>query len=74
MDQNTRYQILIAIGGVLAFVVAAVAVGSAFGESGNGVVTSMTPTGGLALVGTIAFFILLMAGLGVWLERQEFDS
>ncbi|MEF8776628.1 MAG: hypothetical protein V5A43_09035 [Haloarculaceae archaeon] len=74
MDKETRYQILIAIGGVLAFIAVAVAVGSVFGEDANAAVTAMSPTGGIALVATIAFFILLMAGLGIWLERQDFES
>ena len=73
MDAETRYQVLIAVGGVLVFIVAAVLVGVTYGENGNSV-TAMTPTGGIALVGTVALFILVMAGLGVWLERQEFES
>jgi hypothetical protein len=73
MDEETRYQILIAVSGVVVFIVAAVVVGMMYGQDG-GAVTAMTPTGGLALVGTVALFILVMAGLGVWLERQEFES
>jgi peptidoglycan/LPS O-acetylase OafA/YrhL len=73
MEEETRYQIAIAIGGVLVFVAAAAVVGTMYGVNGEGV-NAMTSTGGLALVGTIVFFILVMAGAGVWLDSQEFDS
>ena len=73
MDEETRYQIVIAIAGVLLFVVATVIVGMLYGEGTNGV-TSIQPAGAPALVGPIALFILLMAGLGVWLDRQDFES
>lgn len=36
--------------------------------------TDVTATGGIALVGVLAAFILLMAGAGLWLARQDFDS
>jgi hypothetical protein len=36
--------------------------------------TRITETGGLALVGVLAAFIVLMAIAGLYLERQDFDS
>jgi hypothetical protein len=36
--------------------------------------TQISETGGMALVGVLAAFIILMAVAGLYLERQEFDS
>ena len=36
--------------------------------------TVITETGGIAIVGVLAGFIVLMALAGFYLERQEFDS
>lgn len=45
--------------------------GTVEGTSTNIAVTS---TGGLAIVGLMILFILLMAVAGLWLARQDFDS
>jgi hypothetical protein len=45
--------------------------GTVEGTSNNVAVTS---TGGLAIVGLMILFILLMAVAGLWLARQDFDS
>jgi len=42
----------------------------------NGTSTNIevTPAGGIALVGMMVLFILLMAATGLWLAHQDFDS
>lgn len=45
--------------------------GTVNGTSTN---TQVTATGGIAIVGVMVLFILLMAGAGLWLARQDFDS
>jgi hypothetical protein len=42
--------------------------------NGTDASTTFTPQGGIALVALLAAFILLIAGAGLWLERQDFDS
>lgn len=69
LDRETIWQVAVAMAAVALFVVIAVAVSSVFSANGN-----ISPTGGMALVGSIAAFIILMAGAGVWLERQDFDE
>ncbi len=69
LSRETIYQIVILAGAVIAFVAAASVVSSAFRVNGH-----ISPTGGIALVGTMLLFILLLALAGIWLERQEFDG
>lgn len=42
--------------------------------NGTDASTAFTPTGGIALVVLLGAFILLIAGAGLWLEGQDFDS
>lgn len=42
--------------------------------NGTNAGTTISDTGGIALVGVLAVFIFLMAAAGVWLERQDFDD
>ncbi|PSQ59220.1 MAG: hypothetical protein BRD23_04995 [Halobacteriales archaeon SW_9_67_25] len=72
VDAEMVRQVALSAGAVALFVVAAVVVGRTYGETAPG--TELTPTGGLALVGVLAGFILLMTLAGIWLERQDFDS
>jgi len=69
IDRETVWQIAVALGAVALFVGFAIVVSAVFSANGN-----LSPTGGIALVGSIAAFIILMAGAGVWLERQDFDE
>ncbi len=69
-DEETIRQILLALGVVVAFVAGLVGVSQSYGTNG----TTLSETGGLAMVGLLAGFILLMAAVGLWLERQDFDS
>jgi hypothetical protein len=70
-DEETIRQILLALVAVAVFVAALVVVGQTYATS-NG--AALSATGGLAMIGLLAGFILLMALVGLWLERQEFDS
>ncbi len=72
VDPEMVRQIVLSAGAVALFVVAAVFVGRTYAGSAPG--TDLAPTGGLALVGVLAGFILLMTLAGIWLERQDFDS
>lgn len=67
VDRETVHQLLLAGGAVGLFIAGAVVVASRYGTNGN-----LSPEGGMVLVGTIGFFIVLMLGAGLWLERQEY--
>lgn len=69
IDRETIYQILVSVGAVGLFIGAAVAVTEAFSADGT-----LSAQGGIALVGAIVFFIVLMSVAGLWLERQDFDG
>ena len=71
LDGETVRQILVAGLAVVAFVVALVVVGQTYSTNGG---SAISATGGLALVGLLGGFILAMALVGFWLERQDFDS
>ena len=67
VDRETVYQLLLAGGAVALFIAGAVYVSSNYGTNGN-----LTGEGGMMLVGVLGFFILLMLGAGLFLERTEF--
>ena len=69
LDRETVYQIAVATGAVLLFIGAAAAVSLTFSRNGH-----ISETGGLALVGTIVLFIVVMAGAGLWLNAQDFGD
>lgn len=69
LDRETIFQIVVSTAIVGLFIAAAAYVSRTYSSNGG-----MTTTGGFALVGAIVLFILLMAGAGLWLERQEFDG
>ena len=70
-DGETVRQILVSGLAVVIFVVALIVVGQTYGINGG---SAISATGGLALVGLLGGFIVLMAVVGLWLERQDFDS
>jgi len=72
VDAEMVRQVALSAAATAVFIVAAVVVSSSYGDTAAG--TDLSPTGGLALVGVLAGFILLMALAGLWLERQDFDS
>jgi hypothetical protein len=69
MDRETVWQVSAAVVAVLLFVGILVAVSSAFAANGT-----ISATGGLALVGAVLVFVLVMNGAGLWLERMDFDE
>ncbi|WP_276273320.1 DUF7472 family protein [Haloarcula litorea] len=67
LDREAVLQIAISAVALVTFVVAAVFVSTNFSSNGG-----LTETGGIAIVGTIGLFVVLMLAAGIWLERQEF--
>jgi len=70
LDEETVKQVLLALGVVAAFVAGLFVISQSYSTNG----TTLSETGGLAIVSLLAGFIVLMAVVGFWLERQEFDS
>lgn len=66
-ERETVLQIVISAAAVLLFVAAAALVSQTYMDG-----TSIEPTGGIALVGVIGLFIVVMTAAGLWLERQQF--
>lgn len=64
IDRETRREILVGTGSVALFVALLLWVGMTYG--GNG----LSGTGGLAVVGVIVVFVLVMSGVGYWMSRQ----
>ena len=67
VDRETVHQLLLAGGAVALFIAGALYVSSNYGTNGN-----LSAEGGTMLVATLGFFIVLMLGAGLWLERKEF--
>ena len=61
IDAAMRRKIVVSIVSVGAFFALFVGIGATFGPD-------LGETGGLALVGAIALFVLVMAGVGVYLQ------
>jgi len=55
---------------VTAFIAAMLAIGATYGRGSNGV-RGLTPEGGIALVGVIAAFVILVTLVGVWLATRS---
>lgn len=65
VERETVIETAVALSTVGLFVAVIVAVGLTFGGAND----ALTKTGALALVGAIALFVLVMAGVGVALSR-----
>lgn len=65
IDAEMRRKIIVSLGAVALLLVAFVVIGASFGGSG------LDPTGGLALIGAITVFVLLMAVAGLYLSRAD---
>ncbi|WP_318567831.1 DUF7472 family protein [Salinigranum marinum] len=63
IEAEMRRKILVSIAAVAVFIGVIVGIGVTFDDGGLG------STGGLALVGSIVLFVLLMAGIGVFLSQ-----
>lgn len=65
VDEEMRRKIAVSVAAVTLFVVALVGVGAAYNSGG------LTETGGYALVGVIAAFVVLMSAVGLYLARSS---
>lgn len=63
LEEGMGRKIAISVGAVGLFVAVVVGIGTAYNDGGLG------SAGGLALVGSIILFILVMAGVGLFLGR-----
>ena len=78
-DRKTVFELAAAAFIIVAFTGGAYVVSRTYGVPGNGggnssVPPAVEPTGGLALVGTIAAFILVVAVIGLFMYLQDFDD
>ncbi|MFQ3318793.1 MAG: hypothetical protein ACI8UR_000604 [Natronomonas sp.] len=64
MDRDAVVEAVVAFVGVATLAAIIIGVGVAYNDSG------LSADGGLALVGAIAFFIVLMTAVGVGLSRR----
>lgn len=67
--QEIIHQVLSLGGSVLLFIAAAVVISTTFDDA-NG----MGPTGGLAMIGAIVGFVVLLAVLGLWINSNDYDE
>ncbi|MFB6083363.1 MAG: hypothetical protein ABEJ94_03865 [Halorientalis sp.] len=66
IERETVVEAGVSFAAVLVFVAAVVVVGMIFGTDG-----SLTGTGGLAVLGAVALFVVVMTLVGYWLSFQE---
>ncbi|WP_058367573.1 DUF7472 family protein [Haloparvum sedimenti] len=66
IDAELRRQVAVSLLAAAVFVAGLVALGTTFG---NGSEAGLSASGSLALVGLLAGFVLLMAGVGAYLIR-----
>jgi len=67
IEREAIVQTVIAAIALLTFVGAAVFVSTTYTANGD-----LTSQGGVALVGAIGLFVVVMLSAGLWLERQNF--
>ncbi|KAB1197555.1 MULTISPECIES: hypothetical protein [Haloferax] len=65
IEAEMRRKIVVSMVAVGVFIALIVGIGATFNQGG------LAATGGLALVGAITAFVLVMAGIGVWLSRSS---
>jgi len=66
IERETVVEAAISFGAVFLFIAAVVVAGMQFRTNGN-----ITETGGLAMLGAIGLFVVVMTAVGFWLARQE---
>ena len=67
IEREVLVQIVISTIAFATFVAAAVFVATTYSANG-----ALTEQGGVALIGAIGLFVIVMLGAGVWMERQNF--
>lgn len=67
IERETLLQIVVATVGVVVFIAASVYAASAYTVD-----DTLSAQGGIAVVGAIGAFIVVMTAAGLWLERQDF--
>ncbi len=73
VEKETGAQLLASLVAIGLFVIGLVVLSQQYGEQVNGAI-ELSPTGGIALVGFIAVFIVAMPVFGYLVERRDFDS
>ncbi|MFW5939224.1 MAG: DUF7472 family protein [Halolamina sp.] len=66
IEEGMRRKIVLSIAAVVLLVVSLVVVGATYGSDGV-----LSETGGLALLGTLVGFIILMGALGLYFARLD---
>lgn len=79
VDRKTAVEVAISAFIVVAFTAGAYLVSQTYAApsdpaANSSVPPSVVPAGGLALVATIGAFILVVAGVGLFVYRQDFDG
>jgi hypothetical protein len=67
LDAETRMQIAVSLVGVGIFIAAATIVSMMYRTNGH-----IDPQGGMALVGVLLLFIVVMGAAGLWLAHSDF--
>ncbi|MBX0322634.1 hypothetical protein EGH21_06285 [Halomicroarcula sp. F13] len=67
IDREAIVQIVVSTIALVTFVAAAVFVSLNYSSNGG-----LTDQGGIAIIGAIGLFIVVMLAAGIWMERQEF--
>lgn len=67
IEREAAAQVVISAIALVTFVAATVVISSNYATNGN-----LTEQGGVAIIGAIGLFVVVMIGAGLWMERQEF--
>lgn len=73
VERKTGAQLVASFVAIGLFVAGLIVLSQQYGEQVDGAI-ELSPTGGLAIVGFIAVFILAMPVFGYLVERRDFDS
>jgi hypothetical protein len=73
VDREVGAQLVASFVAIALFIAGLIVLSQQYGQQVNGAI-ELSPTGGLAAVGFIAVFIVLMPVFGYLVERREFDS
>jgi len=67
IEREAIVQVVISAIALVTFVAGTVVIGMNYSTDGG-----LSQQGGVAVVGAIGLFVVLMLGAGLWMERQEF--